>query len=151
LIADVVGLTRPWAVKKGLDYDIDFDKEIPARIQTDPLRAKQVLVNLLGNAIKFTESGRVKLRIWREITYFRHSIHFEVSDTGIGMTPEQVAKLFQPFTQADASTTRRFGGTGLGLTISKRLAKLLGGDISVSSTVGGGSTFTFHMDGGLRE
>ncbi|HEX5241917.1 MAG TPA: ATP-binding protein [Tepidisphaeraceae bacterium] len=151
LIADAVGLTRPWAQKKGLEFEIEFDKEIPARIETDPLRAKQVLVNLLSNAIKFTEAGKVKLRVWREITYFRHSLHFEVSDSGIGMTSQQIGRLFQPFTQADASTTRRFGGTGLGLTISKRLAKLLGGDISVTSTAGEGSVFTFHLDGGPRE
>jgi signal transduction histidine kinase/DNA-binding response OmpR family regulator len=151
LIADVVGLTRPWAQKKKLNYEIVFDRDIPARIETDALRAKQVLVNLIANAIKFTESGSVILRVWREITYFRHSIHFEVTDTGIGMSPQQIAKLFQPFTQADASTTRRFGGTGLGLTISKRLAKLLGGDITVKSVPGQGSTFSFHLDGGSRE
>ncbi|MDB5329281.1 MAG: luxQ 3 [Phycisphaerales bacterium] len=151
LIADAIGLTRPWAIKKGLRFEVEFAEEIPATIETDPLRSKQVLANLIGNAIKFTESGAVTLRVRREISYFRHSIHFEISDTGIGMTPQQIAKLFQPFTQADASTTRRFGGTGLGLTISKRLAKLLGGDITVSSEPGSGSTFTFTIDGGLRE
>ncbi|MDB5299440.1 MAG: luxQ 3 [Phycisphaerales bacterium] len=151
LIADAIGLTRPWATKKGLRFEVEFAEEIPATIETDPLRSKQVLANLLGNAIKFTESGAVTLRVRREISYFRHSIHFEITDTGIGMTPEQIVKLFQPFTQADASTTRRFGGTGLGLTISKRLAKLLGGDITVTSNPGVGSTFTFTIDGGVRE
>jgi len=151
LIADVIGLTRPWAIKKGLEFQVAFEGEIPSVIETDTLRTKQVLVNLMGNAIKFTEAGRVKLRIWREISYFRHTIHFEVSDSGIGMTPDQIARLFQPFTQADASTTRRFGGTGLGLTISKRLARLLGGDIAVRSSAGEGSSFTFHLDGGLRQ
>lgn len=151
LISDVIGLTRPWAQKKKLTYDIQFDGEIPAVMETDPLRAKQVLVNLLGNAMKFTQEGGVRLRVWRQISYFRHSIYFEVSDTGIGMSDSQMGKLFQPFTQADVSTTRKFGGTGLGLTISKRLAQLLGGDISVKSTPGQGSVFTFHLDGGERE
>ncbi len=105
----------------------------------------------MANAIKFTEAGSVKLRVRREISYFRQSIHFEVIDTGIGMTQEQIAKLFQPFTQADESTTRRFGGTGLGLTISQRLSRLLGGDIVVQSTPGAGSTFAFHLDGGPRD
>ncbi|HSU67045.1 MAG TPA: ATP-binding protein, partial [Tepidisphaeraceae bacterium] len=115
-----------------------------------PLRAKQVLVNLVGNAIKFTETGHIKIGIYREISYFAQSIRFEVTDTGIGMTPEQMGRLFQPFSQADVSTTRRFGGTGLGLTISKRLAKLLGGDITVKSEPGAGSTFVFQLDGGPR-
>ena len=151
LIADVVGLTRPWAIKKGLAYEIEFGDEIPALIETDPLRAKQVLVNLIGNAIKFTEKGSVKLCVRREISYFRQCIYLEVTDTGIGMTGPQIAKLFQPFTQADESTTRRFGGTGLGLTISQRLARLLGGDILVESMPGTGSTFRFFLDGGPRD
>ena len=137
LIADVVGLTRPWAMKKGSSFEIEFDKVIPKQIQTDPLRAKQVLMNLVGNAIKFTpvEQGAApcaSASCARSPTSGTR-IRFEVSDTGIGMTPEQMAKLFQPFTQADASTTRKFGGTGLGLTISRRLARLLGGDITVTS------------------
>jgi signal transduction histidine kinase/CheY-like chemotaxis protein/HPt (histidine-containing phosphotransfer) domain-containing protein len=151
LIADVIGLTRPWAIKKGLAYEVEFAPEIPATIETDPLRCKQILVNLIANAIKFTEKGGIKLSIRREITYFRQFIHFDVVDSGIGMTPPQIAKLFQPFTQADESTTRRFGGTGLGLTISQRLARLLGGDIVVRSTLGQGSTFAVHIDGGIRE
>ena len=150
LVADVIGLTRPWAQKKGLTFEIEFDKQIPRQVQTDPLRAKQVLVNLVSNAIKFTETGKVKIGIYREISYFTHTIRFEVTDTGIGMSRDQVDHLFQPFTQADVSTTRRFGGTGLGLTISKRLAKLLGGDITVKSEQGSGSTFTFRLDGGPR-
>jgi signal transduction histidine kinase/CheY-like chemotaxis protein/HPt (histidine-containing phosphotransfer) domain-containing protein len=150
LVADVIGLTRPWAQKKNLRFEIEFDRVLPRQIQTDPLRCKQVLVNLVGNAIKFTESGRVKISIFREISYFTHTIRFEITDTGVGMTPEQQDRLFQPFMQADVSTTRRFGGTGLGLTISKRLAKLLGGDITVKSEFGQGSTFIFRVDGGPR-
>jgi signal transduction histidine kinase/CheY-like chemotaxis protein/HPt (histidine-containing phosphotransfer) domain-containing protein len=151
LVADVIGLTRPWALKKGLAFEVVFEPMMPRTVRTDPLRAKQVLVNLVGNAIKFTEKGTISVKIFREITYFTHTIRFEVSDTGIGMTDAQIGKLFQPFTQADISTTRKFGGTGLGLTISKRLAKLLGGDIEVASAAGAGSTFIFRLDGGPRE
>ncbi|HEX4124245.1 MAG TPA: ATP-binding protein, partial [Tepidisphaeraceae bacterium] len=151
LVADVVGLTRPWALKKGLSYEVVFEPMMPRTIRTDPLRAKQVLVNLVGNAIKFTEKGTISIKLFREITYFTHIIRVEVTDTGIGMTDEQRGRLFQPFSQADISTTRKFGGTGLGLTISKRLAKLLGGDIEVASAPGSGSTFTFRMDGGPRD
>ncbi|QOV88355.1 ATP-binding protein [Humisphaera borealis] len=151
LVADVMALARPWAAKKGLEFEVVFDKQIPKTIQTDPLRAKQVLVNLVSNAIKFTQKGKVRLSVFREITYFGHVMRFELRDTGIGMTPEQLSRLFQPFTQADASTTRKFGGTGLGLTISKRLSQLLGGDIVVTSEPGVGSTFSFTLDGGPRQ
>ncbi|HEX8912254.1 MAG TPA: histidine kinase dimerization/phospho-acceptor domain-containing protein, partial [Humisphaera sp.] len=115
LVADVVGLTKSWAAKKGLEFEITFDKLIPKQVQTDPLRAKQVLVNLVSNAIKFTHKGKVRLAVYRDISYFSHTVRFEITDTGIGMTADQVARLFQPFTQADASTTRKYGGTGLGL------------------------------------
>jgi signal transduction histidine kinase/DNA-binding NarL/FixJ family response regulator/HPt (histidine-containing phosphotransfer) domain-containing protein len=151
LVADVIGLTKPKAVQKGLKFEVTFDELIPRTIETDPVRAKQVLVNLVGNAIKFTEKGAVRLHVSRDITYFTHVVRFSVKDTGIGIKDEQLAKLFQPFTQADASTTRKFGGTGLGLSISKRLAQLLGGDISASSTLGQGSAFNFWLDGGPRD
>jgi len=150
LVAEVVNLTRPGAFKKGLEFDVEFDPILPRRIETDPLRTRQVLLNLIGNAIKFTEKGKVKLSVRREIAYFTHAIKFEVTDTGIGMTAEQMSRLFEPFTQADVSTTRKFGGTGLGLTISRKLARLLGGDIGVSSLAGTGSTFSFTIDGGPR-
>jgi signal transduction histidine kinase len=149
LVADVVALARPWAAKKGLTLEVTFDKLVPKQIQTDPLRAKQVLVNLVSNAVKFTQAGAVRLGVTGRSATSAHD-RFEIADTGIGMTPEQVGRLFQPFTQADASTTRRFGGTGLGLTISKRLATLLGGDITVASQPGAGSTFAFTLDGGPR-
>jgi signal transduction histidine kinase/CheY-like chemotaxis protein len=151
LIADVIGLTQPKALEKGLKFQVTFDDVIPRTILTDPVRVKQVLVNLVANAIKFTPEGAVRLHVARDITYFNQTIRFDVSDTGIGMSPEQMAQLFQPFTQADASTTRKFGGTGLGLTISKRLAQILGGDITVQSRLGAGSTFGFCLDGGPRE
>ena len=150
LVGEVINLTRPGAIKKGLKFEVEFDPIIPSHIDTDPLRTRQVLLNLIGNAIKFTEKGVVRLTVHREIAYFTHSIRFEVRDTGIGMTPEQVSHLFEPFTQADVSTTRKFGGTGLGLTISRKLARLLGGDIEVTSDPGAGSTFAFTIDGGPR-
>ncbi len=111
--------------------------DVPDWILSDPTRLRQILVNLVGNALKFTESGSVRI----DYGVNDDKMYFDVSDTGIGMTPEQVGRLFQPFVQAEASSTRRFGGTGLGLSISKRLAILLGGDITVSSTPGVGSTF----------
>jgi signal transduction histidine kinase/DNA-binding NarL/FixJ family response regulator len=151
LVADVIGLTRPRAAEKGLKFEVTFDAVIPKTILSDPVRAKQVLVNLVANAIKFTPAGSVRLHVGRDVTYFNHIIRFDVIDTGIGMTPEQSARLFQPFTQADDSTTRRFGGTGLGLTISKRLAQILGGDITAESTPNAGSTFRFHLDAGPRD
>jgi signal transduction histidine kinase/CheY-like chemotaxis protein len=151
LIADVIALTNPRAAEKGLKFEVTFDEVIPRTVQTDPVRVKQVLVNLVGNAIKFTSAGSVRLHVSQEVSYFTQNIRFSVTDTGIGMTPAQVARLFQPFMQGDASTTRKFGGTGLGLTISKRLAQILGGDIEVQSEEGAGSTFSFWINGGMRE
>jgi signal transduction histidine kinase/CheY-like chemotaxis protein/HPt (histidine-containing phosphotransfer) domain-containing protein len=152
LIADVLALVHPRALQKGLQLSVALDGEIPRKVQTDPLRVKQILVNLIGNAIKFTDAGgSVRLTVSRQIQYFSHTIKFDVTDTGVGMLETQIRKLFQPFTQADESTTRKFGGTGLGLTISKRLAKLLGGDIDVTSTPRKGSTFSLTINGGPRE
>ena len=149
ILSDVVALTRPRALQKQLQFEVVLDGRVPARIQTDPLRLKQVLVNLVGNAVKFTRKGQITLRVSCEDALRGGSIHFDVADTGIGMTEEQLARVFQPFTQADGSTSRRFGGTGLGLTISKRLAGLLGGDILVRSRSGEGSTFSVWVDAGL--
>jgi signal transduction histidine kinase/DNA-binding response OmpR family regulator len=152
LISDVFALVHPRALQKGLQLSVALEGEIPRKVQTDPLRVKQILVNLIGNAIKFTEAGgSVRLTVSRQIQYFSHTIKFDVTDTGVGMLETQVRKLFQPFTQADESTTRKFGGTGLGLTISKRLAKLLGGDIDVTSTPRKGSTFSLTINAGPRE
>lgn len=108
---------------------------------TDETLLRQCLLNLLGNANKFTRDGEVRLKAWRE----GENLTFQVSDTGIGMSTEQVAKLFQPFVQGDASLTRKYGGTGLGLAITKRLAQLLGGDVLVGSVQGEGSTFTLSV------
>ena len=148
LVTDVVALTRPRAMQKKLDLRVVFDGLIPSRINTDPLRLKQILVNLLGNAIKFTSKGGVLIRVSCEDTLLSSSIQFDITDTGIGMTEEQIGRLFEAFAQGDQSTTRRFGGTGLGLVISRRLARLLGGDIAVRSERGVGSTFSVWVDGG---
>jgi CheY-like chemotaxis protein len=114
-------------------------------MHTDPMRVRQIILNLLSNACKFTENGEVSLTAQRERANGGDTITFVVADTGIGMTAEQMAKVFEEFSQADSSTTRRYGGTGLGLAISRRLCHLLGGDIAVDSTPGAGSTFTVHL------
>ncbi|HXI16182.1 MAG TPA: ATP-binding protein, partial [Chloroflexota bacterium] len=139
------------AHSKGLELICDVSPEVPARLAGDPLRLRQVLINLLGNAIKFTENGEVGLRVEHDST-FPHdpdAMRFVVWDTGIGIPPEKLDAVFENFTQADASTTRKYGGSGLGLTISKRLVALMGGTIGVQSATGEmgaaghGSTFTF--------
>jgi signal transduction histidine kinase len=109
------------------------------------MRLRQILLNLLSNACKFTRGGVVRLRIARAEESGQHWVDFTVADTGIGMTEEQLGRLFQEFSQADASTTRQFGGFGLGLVISRRLCRLMGGDITASSTPGEGSTFTVRL------
>jgi two-component system, sensor histidine kinase and response regulator len=149
VLADVVSLMRVRADAKGIALKMEFVGPVPEIILTDPTRLRQILVNLIGNAIKFTESGEVRIvtrLVDRDTT--QPKIQCAVVDTGIGMTPEQMQNLFQPFRQADASTTRKFGGTGLGLNISKRLANLLGGDITVRSEAGQGSTFSATIDTG---
>jgi two-component system sensor histidine kinase/response regulator len=135
---------------QGLELLFDMIDDVPQNLVGDPLRLRQVLVNLVNNAVKFTEAGEVHLRIRlveREANRVR--LEFSVRDTGIGMTAEQQARLFQPFTQADGSTTRRYGGTGLGLTISKRLVELMDGTIRAESVPGKGSTFSFDAWFGL--
>ncbi len=129
---------------KGIDFNKNIDVRVPQIIIGDRERLNQILLNLLGNAIKFTDQGSVSLEVkLRETIDDSHiCIDFIVSDTGIGLSEEQAEKLFQPFTQADTSTSRRFGGTGLGLVISMRLAELMGGKISLKSKLGEGSTFT---------
>ncbi len=129
------------AYQRGVEFLTEVDPEIPARIMGDPQRLKQILLNLCGNAVKFTEEGYVFLRAKHAGDENRAEIHFEVIDTGIGIKPEAIKKLFSSFVQADASTTRKFGGTGLGLTISKRLTEAMGGEIGVESDYGTGSTF----------
>lgn len=149
LLSEITSLMRPRAVEKGLEFAATFDGPIPRVILTDPLRLRQILVNLLGNANKFTNAGKIDIRI-RDEGAGGPSIMLcvEVKDSGMGMTPDQFSRLFQPFTQGNESITRKFGGTGLGLTISRRLARLLNGDITVNSELGVGSTFILKIDGG---
>lgn len=148
IVADVASIIRPSAIAKGLHFALEFGDPIPRTIASDPTRLKQVLMNLLGNSLKFTSCGEIRLRVSSRTQGDRCVVVFEVSDSGIGMTGDQIVQLFQPFTQADTSTTRRFGGTGLGLTISKRLVQLLGGDLTVESIAGKGSVFRAMVDVG---
>jgi PAS domain S-box-containing protein len=143
-VTDVLGVV---ARKKGLILDCRLDPEVPAAVVGDAMRLRQVLFNLLGNAIKFTPSGRVALEVDREGTRNgRVSLRFAVTDSGIGISSRQIADIFTAFTQADGSTARRFGGSGLGLTISQRLVALMGGRLEVESEIGRGSTFRFTVD-----
>jgi len=149
VLYDVTSLMRIRAIEKKIRFKVTNDGPVPTTVLTDPVRLRQILINLVGNAIKFTDEGYVKL-IMRldESAETPPRLRFEIIDTGLGMSNEQLRGLFQPFVQADNSTTRRFGGTGLGLTISKRLVELLGGTITVDSFAGRGSTFTFTIDPG---
>jgi CheY-like chemotaxis protein len=134
------------AQEKGLELSLNRHHQIPKLLIGDELRLRQILTNLVGNAIKFTEQGRVALEITRLPNEGSGiALVFTVQDSGIGITGEQIARLFRPFMQADTSTTRRFGGTGLGLSISRQLAQLMGGEIEVSSTPGSGTSFVLQV------
>lgn len=148
ILADAVTLTRVRAADRGLDMHVEFDTPIPVRIRSDPTKLRQILINLVGNAVKFTEQGSVTIRVAFDDDA-RLVIH--VVDTGIGMDDELIRSLFTPFSQGDASMSRRYGGTGLGLTISRRLADALGGEITVTSSKGAGSTFSLAFDIGLPD
>ncbi|HWL94939.1 MAG TPA: ATP-binding protein, partial [Phycisphaerae bacterium] len=142
IVEEVMEMMRVRAEVKTLMLHHAFDGPIPARIQTDPTRLRQILFNLVGNALKFTEAGSVCLKVRLDRSHPNGPrMIFEVIDTGVGMDTTQKERLFEPFMQADSSTTRRFGGTGLGLTISRRLARMLGGDIDFESAPARGSTF----------
>ncbi len=138
----VLELMAARAKAKGIALRLEAAPGLRESIVTDAMRLRQILLNLVGNALKFTQRGEVVLTVRPARG---DSVAFEVRDSGIGMTTEQMARIFQPFTQADASMARRFGGTGLGLVISRRLARLLGGDVEVSSTPGVGSVFTLTI------
>jgi signal transduction histidine kinase/CheY-like chemotaxis protein/HPt (histidine-containing phosphotransfer) domain-containing protein len=143
-LEDVVSLLASMAQAKGLEVGVLTHEAVPRRLRGDPGRLRQVLFNLVGNAIKFTEHGEVVVHVRvEEAAPDGARLRFEVTDTGIGIAPDALARLFQPFAQADASTTRRFGGTGLGLVICQRLVAVMDGEIGVTSTPGSGSTFWF--------
>jgi PAS domain S-box-containing protein len=146
IVAEVESLMRLRALEKGIGFGVEYHGRIPSAIRSDPTRLRQILLNLVGNAIKFTESGGVKIAVSMQDYGILTAVRFDVSDTGIGLTSEHQAALFEPFGQADNSTTRRFGGTGLGLAICRRLTEMLGGTIGVVSEPGKGSTFTFTID-----
>ena len=159
VIQDVVSSMQSQALERGLELFVELKAPVPEIIETDPTRLRQILINLIGNAIKFTEHGGVKVlveitnqplesRIEPDVSDAPPAdirLRIQVMDTGMGIDDAQRNRLFRPFTQADASTTRRFGGTGLGLTISRHLSRMLGGDITISSEVGLGSVFTAEV------
>jgi PAS domain S-box-containing protein len=151
MLADVQSLMAARAKAKNLSLRCNFSAPIPETIMSDPTRVHQILVNLVGNAIKFTQTGTVEATgrlLGKDECSRSPRLCFEIRDTGIGLTQEQMRKLFKPFSQVDTSPSRQFSGTGLGLAISKRMAKLLGGDIEVVSAPGIGSTFTVTIDPG---
>jgi signal transduction histidine kinase/DNA-binding response OmpR family regulator len=146
LVHSVVATFRQQTAAKGLALHLDIAPGSADALVGDPTRVRQILLNLVGNALKFTERGSIRIRVGTEpLGAGRTVLALAVTDTGIGLSPEQCAGLFQPFAQADSSTTRRFGGTGLGLSIVRRLAQLMQGDIKVESKVGVGSTFTVTL------
>ena len=140
-VTETVTILQSGRRKAGVEVVTEIDPTLPSRILGDPVRLRQILLNIAGNGIKFTAAGTVKIRLFRD----GDMLSVEVVDTGIGMTPDAAASVFDAFTQADASTTRRHGGTGLGLAITKRLVDGMGGTINVHSAVGEGSTFTVRL------
>ena len=148
LIEEVIGTARQLAEQNKNRLVVDAQENLGA-LTVDPMRLRQILFNLLSNACKFTKEGEVKLKV-RRLVEGRDWIELAVADSGIGMTSEQQAKLFEEFTQADATTAQRFGGTGLGLAIARKLARMMGGDVTVTSEPGKGSVFTVRLPGGAH-
>jgi CheY-like chemotaxis protein len=151
ILREVLALMSIRASAKGIYLEYEFASRIPISIQTDPTRMRQVILNLVSNAIKFTEIGGVRI-----VVHFENGtqpmLHFDIIDTGVGLTSEQQARLFKPFAQADTSTTRQFGGTGLGLTICRRLAEMMGGGVIIASSERGvGSCFRASFGGAKRD
>jgi len=142
-------LLAPKAQLKGLEFLVEIDRDVPRQVVGDPSRLQQILLNLAGNAVKFTSEGEVHIRVERETTEKeipgRTTLLFSIEDTGIGISPEDRAKLFQPFSQVDSSTTRKYGGTGLGLAISRQLVHAMDGEIDVESEEGEGTRFSFTL------
>ena len=155
IVGDVLSLVRARAVEKHLRCEAVFAGPLPLTIRTDPTRLRQILINLVGNAVKFTSVGGVQIVVSMATRALpapgsatTEVLRFEVIDSGVGINADQLAALFEPFAQADTSTTRRYGGTGLGLSICKRLAQMLGGDVSATSVPGAGSRFVVEIDPG---
>ncbi|HUH09405.1 MAG TPA: ATP-binding protein, partial [Brevundimonas sp.] len=148
----ITGPFEAQAEAKGLTLVSTFEGEMPAVVRGDPLRVCQVVQNLLSNAVKFTDRGEIRYTVRaRRISDRRVGFEFSVTDSGSGISREDLERLFQPFTQVDNSSTRKFGGTGLGLTIARRMAQIMGGDITVTSRLGEGSTFTLSIEGEVVE
>jgi CheY-like chemotaxis protein len=145
IVAEVMSLLRGRAETKGLKFDVEYADGVPDKIISDPTRLRQILLNLVGNALKFTEQGSVRVHVRHAAGSNGRCLQFDVIDTGIGMSQEQLGRAFVNFNQSDSSTTRRFGGTGLGLAISKRLIEMLGGAISIESRLGAGSTLSVRL------
>jgi PAS domain S-box-containing protein len=150
ILSDVASSMRIRALEKSISFHAECPEKVPASIQSDPTRLGQILMNLVGNAIKFTSAGevRVSMRLEHGPRAEQQLLRFDITDTGIGMSSAEQAAVFQPFVQADCSTTRLYGGSGLGLAVSKRLAEMLDGSISLESTPGQGSTFTLRINPG---
>ena len=149
IISEVVSILRVRTQEKGVDFQFQWDNDIPVFINTDPARLKQILINLAGNAVKFTEKGSVRIVASALETVDELKLQIRVVDTGIGIAPDKLETIFDSFTQADSSVTRKYGGTGLGLAISRKLARSLGGDITVKSVPGQGSEFCLTLDTGI--
>ena len=141
IIDEIVKTSQPLADKNNNKLNVNFQKELDM-VTADQTRVKQIILNLISNACKFTEKGEITLKVEKKKNKSGDLISISVSDTGIGMTKEQMNRLFNSFVQADSSTTRKYGGTGLGLTISKQLAIMMGGDVTVKSEMNKGTTFT---------
>ena len=142
-LSDVVAIK---AEEKGIEFACLIENSVPTRLKGDPGRLRQILTNLTGNAVKFVDRGEVSIRVsLKKEANTRVTLLFEVKDTGIGIPKDRMDRLFKSFSQVDASTTRKYGGTGLGLTISEQLVKLMGGEIGVESEEGKGSTFRFTV------
>ncbi len=144
-IEGVRELMAPAAAEKGVELDVEIDASVPDAVNGDPSRLRQVLLNLVGNALKFTARGRVEIRIFGEESHAGSHTCFAVRDTGIGISPKDHRRIFKTFSQADSSSARRFGGSGLGLAISKELVERMGGEIGLESARGAGSTFWFRL------
>ncbi len=153
ILSDVASMMRIRAEDKEISFSVEYESELPETIETDPSRLRQALVNLAGNAVKFTETGSVRIAVEFLPERFNGApaVEFRVMDTGIGIPKQKLRSLYEPFVQADASTSRKYGGTGLGLAITRHIAELLDGDLSVASIEGKGSTFTLTIPTGPLE